>query len=281
MATIEKNIDELVDYIIKTYKCVCAGPWEQYPEKLHAYTVAAAYAGLKSAVSIYESLGKSEAKIERVRDAIYRNDYDGIIYFINKLFVKDKILHKFRGEFARDVEEKPKVDAASYIVFALFDDGELFSEEIRSETLQELSNNHVFESIDGKSIYISKMPRRYEGDVYFGGGPWVLLGAAEAYYFAKKGDIDGAVAILDEIEKLIPANGFRLPEQEPIDPKFLSPKREGEHDAIGNVPAQDLMWSAAEYLRACALLLNMSKKYYTVRELARSDGKGQLNGLER
>ncbi len=255
LSAISRDMNDVVDYVIKNYKFPCAGPWEQHPEKLHSYTVAAAYAGLKSAIRMYGALGGEERRIEEMRKVIYRNDYDGIIYFLNNMFVKGRIMHKFRREFSDSVEENPKVDAASYIAFALFDDGELFDEGVKSATLQELAGNHLFKSADGKSVYVSKMPKRYDNDTYFGGGPWILLGAVEAYYYIKNGNASEAVAILDEIEKLIPADSFSLPEQEPIDEKFLNPNREGENDAVGKLPAQDLIWSSAEYLRACSALL--------------------------
>ncbi len=246
--SIRRNIAILTDYIINVYKCPCADVWEQNPHMLHSYDIGAAYAGLNSVMHLCSELG-----IDIDADKISREMYGstGIISFMNNLFVKDGILRKSREEFGQDVAENPKVDAAAYLLFALFDpEHALVSEKVYLGTMEALKDNPIFRSQDGKRVYESVFPKRYEGDRYFGGSGWILLAAAEAYLNIKNGDRSRAAYILEGIEKLIPESGFSLPEQEPMDEELLNPYREGENDAVGRKPAMDLIWSAAEYIRA-------------------------------
>ncbi|MEM0154510.1 MAG: hypothetical protein QW814_01595 [Methanothrix sp.] len=245
---ISRNINILTDYIINIYKCPCADVWEQNPHMLHSYDIGAAYAGLNSVLYLGSKLGIN-INADKIKREIYGSA--GIINFMNEFFVKDGILRKYREEFGHDVAENPKVDAAAYLLFALFDpEHSLVGEDVYYKTMEALLENHIFKSQDGKMVYESAFPKRYEGDRYFGGSGWILLGAAEAYLNLKNGDRQRADYILENIEKLVPKSGFSLPEQDPIDEKFLNPYREGENDAIGKRPAIDLIWSAAEYIRA-------------------------------
>ncbi len=246
--SIRSNIGVLADYIINIYKCPCADVWEQNPHMLHSYDIGAAYAGLNSILYLSSELG-ADIAADKIGKEIYGST--GLINFMNEFFVKDGILRKYREEFGSDVSENPKVDAAAYLLFALFDpEHALVSENVYLKTMEALKDNHIFRSKDGKRVYESVFPKRYEGDRYFGGSGWILLAAAEAYLNAKNGDSSKAEYILESIEKLIPESGFSLPEQEPMDEELLNPLREGENDAMGKKPAMDLIWSAAEYIRA-------------------------------
>ncbi|MEM0202024.1 MAG: hypothetical protein QXR73_02510 [Candidatus Micrarchaeaceae archaeon] len=246
--SIHRNIGVIADYIINVYKCPCADVWEQNPHMLHSYDIGAAYAGLDSVLYLSSELGIG-IDADKINREIYGSA--GIINFMNEFFVKDGVLRKYRGEFSIDVAENPKVDASAYLLFALFDpEHSLVNEDVYSKTMEALRENHIFRSQDGKRIYESPFPKRYEGDRYFGGSGWILLGAAEAYLNTKNGNNPRADYILESIEKLVPKSGFSLPEQDPMDEGLLNPYREGESDAIGKKPAMDLIWSAAEYIRA-------------------------------
>ncbi len=249
-------LDLLSKYIMKVYKCPCSDAWEQGADMLHSYSVASAYCGLKSALDISKALGVG-IDDESINEAIYSND--GIKDFLNSLFVKEGILRKSRPEFGSDVIENPKVDASAYIIFAIFDDNHyLVDEDIYANTMKKLEENHTFISQDGKKAYNSIMPKRYEGDKYFGGSGWILLAALESYLSLKDGNHAGASTILNKIEELLPSEGFMLPEQESIDPELLNPVHEGINDSVGKTPAKDLLWSAAEYLRAASKEIEMS-----------------------
>lgn len=255
---IRENLGILSRYIINVYKCPCADAWEQSPDMLHSYSVAAAYAGLNSAMAIADSLGL-ELDTKSVEKEVYGKG--GIKEFINSMFVKDGIMKKFRPEFGADTIEYPSIDASAYIVFALFDPSHyLIEREVYSKTMDALKSNHIFKSYKDGKTYYSAMPKRYEGDRYFGGSGWILLSALEAYNLILDKNAEGASKILDRIEELAEGPEFKLPEQEPIVEEFLNPFRESENDAIGKRPAMDLIWSAAEYLRASAAELELLKE---------------------
>lgn len=269
MEKIGRNLDLACSYIINTYKCPSAGPWEQYPQMLHSYTVASAFAGLKAALEISEATGVPVER-GRILDSLYAKDYNGIAFFLNKLFVDDGILHKFRPEFGTEPVKTPKADAASYLVFALFNgDGQLFSNEVVEKTVKELENNHVFYSYKSNKFHVDEAPKRYEGDKYFGGSGWLLAEAAEGFLSLKMGRAEEATRKLKDLNMQVSSSiskfgELRLPEQKMLDEEFLNPVRESESDAIGKLPAQDLIWSAGEYLRlASGFLENYYSSKYT------------------
>jgi GH15 family glucan-1,4-alpha-glucosidase len=87
--------------------------------------------------------------------------------------------------------------------------------------------------------------RRYVGDTYFGGSPWILLTAWLGWHLRKVGDEDGYRAAREWVETRADAEGW-LAEQvtdEAQDPAWVEPWV----DRWGPV-ATPLLWSHAKYL---------------------------------
>lgn len=86
--------------------------------------------------------------------------------------------------------------------------------------------------------------RRYVGDTFFGGGPWILLTCWLAAYCASAGDRAGyrrcEAWVLDAA-----GPGFTLPEQVVAEAQF--PDWAGKW-LEGGPPADPLLWSHAAYL---------------------------------
>ena len=87
--------------------------------------------------------------------------------------------------------------------------------------------------------------RRYVGDTYFGGSPWMLLTAWLGWHLRLVGDEDGYRAARDWVESRADDGGLMAEQitDEPQDPSWVRPWV----DRWGPV-ANPLLWSHAKYL---------------------------------
>jgi GH15 family glucan-1,4-alpha-glucosidase len=202
------------DYLAATWRLPCFDYWEEYGDRLHTSTLAAIAAGLRAASRM---LGRDEL------DGIA----DEILEFVLERCVVDGVLGKGPDD--------PRVDASLVSLatpFGLLDPAHpvlhATVERIRSELASPTGGI-----------------RRYRGDTYFGGNPWLLLTAWLGWHDRLVGDDLGHVAarnwVLDHASK-----GGDLPEQilhEPQDAAFVGPWLE----RWGPV-ANPLLWSHAKFI---------------------------------
>lgn len=261
---IKDNLGLATDYMIKVYKTPCADAWEQNPHMLHSYSIAAVFMGLRLSLGIADALGVSLDRA-RIEGEIERDD--GLKRFINGLFVHDGVLIKRREELSSQDSVVKEVDSDAYMVFAIFDpEMELLDRSVHEKTIEMLAQNEVFTSADGSEVYRDPIPRRYIGDRYFGGGAWPLLGAIKAYLYVREAKLELADNVISYIEGMVSGSQFMIPEQEPLEESILNPVREGVYDTPGKRPACDLLWSAAEYLRACTAYFELADRISLIRK---------------
>jgi len=86
---------------------------------------------------------------------------------------------------------------------------------------------------------------RYLGDIYYGGGEWVLLAAWLGWHYALNGEVERARELLHWVEAQADADG-NLPEQ--VSTHLLAPNRYAEWKMRWGVVAKPLLWSHAMYL---------------------------------
>jgi GH15 family glucan-1,4-alpha-glucosidase len=202
------------DYLEATWRLPCYDYWEEYGDRQHTSTLAAIAAGLRAASRM---LGR--ASLDGVADEI--------VAFILDTCVTDGVLGKGPDD--------SRVDASLLslaVPFALLDAGHPVMlatvERLRSELASPTGGI-----------------RRYRGDTYFGGNPWLLLTAWLGWHDRLVGDELGHAAarnwVLDHATK-----GGDLPEQilhEPQDAAFVGPWLE----RWGPV-ANPLLWSHAKFI---------------------------------
>jgi len=90
---------------------------------------------------------------------------------------------------------------------------------------------------------------RHKGDIYYGGGSWVILSAFLGLGYAESGDLERAREILTWMTEIANEKN-ELPEQ--LNDHLLFPAFENEWIEKWGVPAVPLLWSHAMYLKLLA-----------------------------
>jgi GH15 family glucan-1,4-alpha-glucosidase len=209
----------LSEYLVALWKIPCFDCWEEFPDRVHPYTLAAIFGGLQA--------------VERYLGIDYGVIRSEIRKFIEEHNLKDGVFVKFSG--FSDVDASLIGLALPYKVFALDDS------RIRA----------TVERIDSNLRLCGGGVHRYSADTYYGGGEWVLLAGWLGWYYAEVGEEAKALELLTWIEAQADSKGD-LPEQVP-NTLNDEPFYEIWRDRWGEI-AKPLLWSHANYLVLCESL---------------------------
>ncbi len=209
-----KAANLVADYLEALWSSPCFDCWEENPDRVHPYTLAAIYGGLQAHSEL--SCQPHTLTLKAIRS------------FLLESWVCDDHLVKFPGA--------PEVDASLLGLstpYRVFDPGSrLMKETVRQIELTLNGSGGV---------------HRYRADTYYGGGEWVLLSAWLAWYYTECGDEESmgkAGRLLEWVESQFKDKG--LPEQVPDnlnEPGFY-PVWTGRWGKI----ALPLLWSHANYI---------------------------------
>ena len=205
------------DYLQALWRLPCYDLWEEFPHKIHTYTLASIYAGLESEAFL-NSTDRIRC-IEQIKEFIYTNS------IIDGHFVK----HVQSSE----VDSSLLGLAVPYSVFppedSLIKNTVLLIEE---------------KLVSGNGVH------RYSEDSYYGGGLWILLTGWLGWYYVQVGNTERANRLKRWMEKQSDSGG-QLPEQIP---QFLNRPSCYQYwvEKCGPV-AKPLLWAHAMYL----ILLNV------------------------
>lgn len=212
----------VADYLAALWQRPCYDCWEEFPDKIHTYTLAAIYAGLQAHASL--SGANHESTLADIKQFLCEEEVN-------------------QGHFVKYVGSE-QVDASLLGLATPYrvvkPDNPLMRATVTKidDTLRRNGGVH-----------------RYADDTYYGGGEWVLLTAWLGWYYTQVGKREKALAAKEWIEAQADEQG-NLPEQTPatlIDPSYYEPwrKRWGEI-------ASPLLWSHAQYI---ILLQPFAHKY--------------------
>jgi GH15 family glucan-1,4-alpha-glucosidase len=210
----------VADYISALWRRPCFDCWEEFPDKVHPYTLAAIYAGLQAHTSLS---GKDHSKTTR-----------DISAYLDKHAVSNGHLVKYIG--SNEVDANLLGLAVPYRLKNP-DDPLIQSTVKKIETYLR----------SGGGVH------RYAKDTYYGGGEWILLTAWLGWYYAQIGEWSQARTALRWIEAQADEQGF-LAEQVPaslIDRAFYKTWQE----RWGEI-ANPLLWSHAKYIILAEALEN-------------------------
>jgi|Deesub1362A_J573_1020465.scaffolds.fasta_scaffold01628_7 GH15 family glucan-1,4-alpha-glucosidase len=213
---------------VPNYDC-----WEEYPQFLNPYTLAAVYAGLRAAQALADALGAdSQMWVKTGLPETLRR-------FTLKYGVSQGVLVK---QFpppnlaeAPSGAETPMVDASLIAVAVPY--GLLPLEDARLRA--------TVARIESDLLCPAGGVHRYLGDSYYGGGEWILLSAWLGWYYTRAGEDAKARALLQWVERQADREGF-LPEQ--VSEHLLVPECYAEWEARWGPVAKPLLWSHAMYL---------------------------------
>lgn len=207
--------------------------WEEHPQYLHPYTLAAIYAGLDAAQKMV-SWSNSNLLANANQDlpkTIRRFTLEHAIQ--DGHLVKSFHLPGEKG--AKNDQTMSRVDASllgAAIPYRLLEP----SDPIFQGTLARLESD--LHRSDG-GVY------RYQADTYYGGGEWLLLTAWLGWYYAESGDIAQAKELLSWVEAQADQAGH-MPEQ--VSSHLLSPTHYKEWENRWGPIAKPLLWSHAMHL---------------------------------
>jgi len=255
---LRKHTQDIAEYMAKVYTTECASAWEIKQDRLHAYDVAAIYAGFESLkeLSAKYDIGISPETIKKIEENGNGQFFGGPLAFLKSFFVRNNILYSEKKPFDEPFKE---VDASEIFIFLNFgiSGSMLGSEEIENNTISKMEK----ELFNGNML-----PIRFKGDNYFMGGRWLLLGLAFAEYYIKKGLYKKGVAILDYV---IDKYNGSYPEQEIINPASDTDLY-GLYKLNGNKPIQNLAWSYAAVITASLeLLMHLPTADQAIKDAAR------------
>jgi len=213
-AEFREAIGLAADYLRAAWRLPCYDYWEEFGDRRHTSTLAAIAAGFRAASRL---LG--DASLDRLADDVLAD--------IRATCVVD-------GAFVKGPEDD-RVDASLVSLATPFglvaaDDPAMRATIARIRTELASPSGGI---------------RRYLGDTYFGGNPWILLTAWLGWHDRLTGDDAGYRHAVDWVLAHV-SPGAMLPEQltaEPQSPEFVQPWI----DRWGPV-ADPLLWSHAKFL---------------------------------
>ncbi len=202
----------VADYLTALWSRPCYDCWEEFPDEIHTYTLAAIYGGLKAH--------------ERI---------SGVDHVATREKIKNILLQQsvFQGAFVKYVGTT-EVDSSLLGLatpYRLLQPG--------NPLMRATVDRICTELLEDGGLH------RYRGDTYYGGGEWVLLTAWLGWYYTEVGEFEKALELMTWVEAQANGNG-ELPEQisrNLNDPSYLEPWR-----ARWGTIAKPLLWSHAKYL---------------------------------
>lgn len=211
----------VIEYLAVLWPFPCFDCWEENGDRIHTYTLAAIYGGLRAAADLLGDHRAGETA-EDIRSFVLENA------------VQEGHLVKSVG--SSEIDANLLAVAAPYRLFSV-EDG------LIRDTVAQIEKE--LRSPDGGL-------HRYRHDTYYGGGEWTLLTAWLGWYYADARQLDRAQAIKAWVEAQARPAGD-LPEQIPAnlnEPSYYPIWLE-RWGAI----ATPLLWSHAKYLILCEALL--------------------------
>lgn len=205
-------------YLAATWTLPCYDYWEEFGDRKHTSTLAAIAAGLNAAGRVLD-----DAQFLEVANKV-------------RTFIEDNCV--VDGAFVKGPEDS-RVDASLLSLSTPFN---LFSPD---DPRMRATVTRIRTELSSPSGGI----RRYIGDDYFGGSPWVLLTAWLGWHLRRDGDEEGFEQARRWVEAQAGPQGH-LPEQLVTEPQ-LAEYVEQWVERWGTV-ADPLLWSHAKYL----LMLN-------------------------
>jgi GH15 family glucan-1,4-alpha-glucosidase len=227
------SITTTIRYLNATWQLPNYDCWEEYPEYLHPYSLSAVYGGMKA---IADLVAAGKFSLSPLPGAINPSEVKDFLYRYARWddkFVKH-VWPVSTEQSARPVEGSG-VDssllglAVPYQVFVL-DDPMIIATVHAIEKELHRPQGGVY---------------RYRGDVYYGGGEWLLLSAWLGWYYALRSETKRAQELLNWIEKSTDSAG-NMPEQ--ISDHLLIPKEFQPWVKRWGSVATPLLWSHAMYL---------------------------------
>jgi len=231
-------VDLVVRYLVALWSYPCYDQWEEHPQHVHPYTLAAIYAGLQAVAGMATA---DRRLLTAVDGQLLTKVADEIKRFILTNGVRDGHLVKSLAS-----PSIPSVDRLSDPLTSSVDASLIaISTPYRLLLPDDPVMSATVASIEADLHCLGGGVHRYRADTYYGGGEWVLLTAWLGWHYSENGEEARAHELLHWVEAQADVSGD-LPEQVPA--HLLAPDRYAEWEARWGAVAKPLLWSHAMYL---------------------------------
>jgi GH15 family glucan-1,4-alpha-glucosidase len=226
----QEQIALIVRYLTLVWKLPSYDCWEEHPELLHPYSIAAAYGGLNAVLSM------AEMGLERIDLGGIKQTKTEMKAYVARYGIGDAGYLKHISPISK---ENPLlssgVDSSLMGLAVPYGMFELEEEEMAStvQTIKKTLLSH------GGGVY------RFLKDSYYGGGEWILLTAWLGWVESLSGDALAAKKRLAWIEDQVNGKGW-LPEQ--VEGHLLAPEYLQHWQELWGKSATPLLWSHAMYI---------------------------------
>lgn len=223
----ETAVDLVARYLAALWHLPCYDLWEEHPQHLHPYTLAAIYAGLQAAAELVPG-GRP----------LFADAAGEVKTFVLCHGVVD-------GRFCKSVV--PPLGTTTGAVPSSAVDASLIgvATPYRLVSLTDPLMRATVDRIEADLHHPQGGVYRYRADTYYGGGEWLLLAAWLGWYYAEAGEGSRAQNLLQWIEVQADARGD-LPEQ--VSTHILAPAYYHEWETRWGAVARPLLWSHAMYV---------------------------------
>lgn len=223
----EPAVGLVARYLAALWSRPCYDLWEEHPQYLHPYTLAALYAGLQAAAELRPVHARSWLEVAA-----------DIKRFVLTHGIRDGHLIKSMAVASASSAGVPSLTVVDASLIGVSVPYRLLAPD---DPLMQATVAGIETDLHrpGGGVY------RYRADTYYGGGEWVLLAAWLGWYYTQVGQREQAGALLRWIEAQADGQGH-LPEQ--VSAHLLSPSHYPEWQALWGTVARPLLWSHAMYV---------------------------------
>ncbi len=227
------SIRTTVSFIQLTWKLPNYDCWEEFPEYVHTYSLSCVYGGLQSIQTL----------IDDGKFALEGMDVSALASEVRSYILRYGVVAGSAIKYIQAESEgsPPKGIAESGL------DASLLGLEFPNHVLNRDDPILVatFKGIEEKLARHEGGVYRYLGDVYYGGGEWILLTAWLGLHYMDSGQKEKAVAMLNWIEAQAD-EALNLPEQ--VNNNVLFPDQFQPWIKKWGPVAKPLLWSHAMYI---------------------------------
>jgi GH15 family glucan-1,4-alpha-glucosidase len=219
-------VELVARYLAALWFVPCYDLWEEHPQYLHPYTLAAIYAGLKAAAQLMPTKQESLTTAGEIQA------------FLRIHCVRDGHVVKSVAPPSGEIVDSCLSSVVDASLIGMSTPYGLLAPE---DPLMRATVAHIEADLHrpGGGVY------RYLADTYYGGGEWPLLAAWLGWYYAEVGELERARVLLHWIEAQADIQGD-LPEQ--VSAHLLAPARYPEWETRWGTVASPLLWSHAMYI---------------------------------
>lgn len=227
------SIRTTIRFIQLTWKLPNYDCWEEFPEYMHTYSLSCIYGGLHSVQTL---INEGKLSLDGVDVSNLANEVHS---FIMQNGIVDGVAVKYIQPQSGDIPAKA-IPASGL-------DASLMGLDFPNQVLPKDSPilAATYKGIEEKLLRPNGGIYRYLGDVYYGGGEWILLTAWLGMHYVDSGKKEEAVALMNWIEAQADAE-LNLPEQ--VNDNLLFPEHYQPWMKKWGPVAKPLLWSHAMYI---------------------------------